>query len=511
MTFAEFEINEQILKAIKELGYETPTEIQEKAIPILLDYEADFVGQAQTGTGKTAAFGIPLLQAIDFDSKNIQAFILAPTRELAHQVCTEIQKFAKYLPLRTATIYGGVSYDKQIRDIKKLRPHIVVGTPGRTIDLINKNILDLAEVKSLIIDEADEMLNMGFLEDVEIIIKSLHKNKKTWMFSATMPKEILRLIERDFDSPYVLKTKKKTVSNENIDQRFCVVKRKFFHEALIRIIECESNFYGIAFCETKRETQEVADKLSSHGMDVVALHGDLSQYQRDAAMLSFKKKKNRLLVCTDVAARGIDVSDITHVINLGIPRNNENYVHRIGRTARAGTKGISITLITPFERRDLKRLEYLTKAEITPIKLPDAAEIKKGKVKGEIEKMQTLKEAILGKGDDFKIDSSFGMFQEDFKDLNREEILRLFFTWSFNKTLRQIDDLGALEAQDGRDDERSSRGPRRRDDRRGPRSGGDSRRRDSRGGDSRGPRSGGNSRGGNFRKKRSDSPREYRA
>ncbi len=490
MTFEELGIDPAIIEAIHEMGYRNPTEIQEKTIPFLIDHEKDFVAQAQTGTGKTAAFGLPLLQRIDFNSPVVQAFILTPTRELASQVSQELEKFGKNLPLKIATIYGGVSYDKQISQIKRKRPQIIVGTPGRTIDLIEKSVLKLSHVQYLIIDEADEMLNMGFLEDVETIIKSLHSEKKTWMFSATMPDSIQALIENNFHSPKILKTKKKSVSNENIDQRFCVVKRKNFHQALIRILQCEADFYGIAFCETKRETQELADKLGEHGIAVASLHGDLSQYQRDLALNAFKQRKVQILTCTDVAARGIDINDITHVINIGIPRQHESYVHRIGRTARAGSKGTAITFITPFEKRTLKRLSYTAQSEITPLALPSASQIKITKVKNEMEKMLPLKEAIQGKGDGFRIDESFNSFKESFSDMDQEEVLKLFFSWVFNKSLRQIDDLGSLEAPEENEERDYRRDPRKRSR---PRRNGE--RSSSRGGNSH--RGASSSRGGN--------------
>lgn len=445
MLFSEFKLSGPINNAIFDLGFTSASEIQQKAIPVLKTYQGDFVGQAQTGTGKTAAFVIPLLEQVDFDSENVQALILAPTRELANQVDQEIKKFAKYLPIKTTTIYGGTAYTKQISALKKDYPQIVVGTPGRIIDLLNKRILKLGDCHHLIIDEADEMLNMGFIDDVQTIIDSLNQNKKMWMFSATMPAPIINLIEKKFSKPKVIKIMKKTLSNADIKQYYCVVKRKHFPEALQRFIDSTKECYGMIFCETRQETKELVELMLARGVSVVALHGELNQAQRDSAMKRFKDKRVNLLVCTDVAARGIDVSNITHVFNMGLPRQNEIYVHRIGRTGRVGIKGTSISFMTPENMRKLKQIESLTCQKMEALKLPHPAELKKIKVFKELNKMDALKVVVADRQETFKIDQSFQYFQDYFEDLSKEQILKLLFSYRFNKEIRQIDDSSHLE------------------------------------------------------------------
>jgi ATP-dependent RNA helicase DeaD len=313
LNFAELNLSSNINKAIAELGFTKATDIQAEAIPFLMDYPHDFIGQAQTGTGKTAAFVIPLLEKIDEDKKNIQAIVLAPTRELAQQVEKQIYLLTKFMKIKSMTVYGGVSYDKQIGNLKKLKPQIVVATPGRFIDLMDRGVLKLSSADTLVIDEADEMLNMGFLEDVEKIIDSLPKKRQVWMFSATMPNEIKRLIEQTFNAPEMIKVKSETLSNANIDQRFCVLQRRDFLKGLRLVLGSNPDAYGIVFCETRAETTKVAEILDGYGIKANALNGDLSQAARDRALERFRDKKVKLLICTDVAARGIDISNITHV------------------------------------------------------------------------------------------------------------------------------------------------------------------------------------------------------
>ncbi len=445
MSFNEFQLSPPINKAITELGFTQPSEIQVQAIPVLRTHEGDFVGQAQTGTGKTAAFVIPLLEQIDFNSKKVQTLILTPTRELANQVYEEVKKLAKYLPAKATTVYGGVSYTKQITALKKDCPQIVVGTPGRIIDLLNKKILKLEGCRHLIIDEADEMLNMGFIDDVQTIIDSLNQDKKMWMFSATMPHPIVKLIENKFSTPKIVRVKKKTLSNADIKQFYCVVRRKHFAEALQRFIASSKECYGMIFCETRYETKELADLLLTKGISVVSLHGELNQSQRDFAMKKFKDRKVDLLICTDVAARGIDVSNMTHVFNMGLPRQNESYIHRIGRTGRAGMKGTAISFVTPDDMRKLRQVEYLIGQRIEALKLPHPTELKKIKIFNELDKMNALRVAVVDKEGAFQIDSTYKYFENYFKDLSKEQILKLLFSYRFNKEIRQLDDTVHLE------------------------------------------------------------------
>jgi ATP-dependent RNA helicase DeaD len=518
ITFKELEISSEILRALEEMGFESPSEIQQKAIPVINNTELDFIGQAQTGTGKTAAFVIPLLEKIKFENGLPQAIILAPTRELANQVEQEIKKIGKYTGVRTLSIYGGTSYDRQIRGLKNDKPHIVVGTPGRVIDLIDKNHLRLKEANYCILDEADEMLNMGFLEDVQKILEELKSNRQLIMFSATMPRPILQMVEKSFNEYEMVKIKKKTLSNEDIDQKYFVVKNKYQKESLVRLIDSAEEFYGIVFCKTRLETKEVGDELKERGYKVEILNGDMGQAQRDHAMRNFKDKRSTIMVCTDVAARGIDVNNLTHVVNFGLPQDNESYVHRIGRTGRAGMKGEALTIVTPNMQFAIKKIERLTKQEIKYSKLPTVAQLKKNLVDREIESAIKLKEAVQMRGDDFKTDESFETFESEFGDLSQKELMRLMFTWKFNKELRHFDNLPDIESSPN---ERSSNGGGR--SRRDRRSGGrrsdrrDGRRpdrREARGGERRrgaGVRTEGRSEGGRSDSRRNDRRSERRS
>lgn len=447
MKFTEFKLKPEVQKALANIGYVDLTEIQEKAIPMLLEHEGDFVGQAQTGTGKTAAFLLPLLEKIDFNEKKIQAFILSPTRELANQIENEIIKFAEFLPIRTVCVYGGTSYDKQIRTIRKDMPQIVVGTPGRTLDLIDKGILKLDEVKFAIIDEADEMLNMGFLEDVNEILSKFKDNRSVWMFSATMPKQVLDIVQRNFNDTKYVKVESKIKSNSSIAQYYCVLKPRNYIMALQRVVQANLDMYGIVFCQTKRNTEEVTQALLDEGVSVVSLHGDLSQGQRDEAMARFKAKKAKLLVCTDVAARGIDIQDITHVFNFSMPNNFESYIHRIGRTGRAGSVGVSLTFVAPAEAYKISQLEKFINQKIEKFTLPTALDAKKNQISYELEKVTELKERVQVKGDEFRLDEAFTHFNAFVDDLSKDELKKLFFSWKFNNLLKRIDSIGNIEAE----------------------------------------------------------------
>jgi ATP-dependent RNA helicase DeaD len=439
-SFDSFELSPALMNAIVDQGYLTPTEIQSKAIPLLLKTDNDFVGQAQTGTGKTAAFLLPLLERLDYKSKKVQAIILTPTRELAHQVNTELEKFGRHVKIRSLTVYGGVPYAKQIRDLKDQIAQIVVGTPGRVIDLLERGVLKLENCAQLIIDEADEMLNMGFLEDVQTIMGHLPENRRLWMFSATLPRPIQSMIEKNFRKPEVLKIKSPTLSNASIDQFYCLLNRRDFVRGLRVVCQSLKECYAIVFCETREDTKSIAESMINSGISAMALHGDLNQTQRDYAMKKFKDKKTQILVCTDVAARGIDVSHVTHVINIGIPRQKENYVHRIGRTGRAGQKGTSISFVSPADMHGLRMVERLTGQKIQEYKLPKAKELKFLKILNELSKMDLQKEAILKKGSDFTVDESFASFENYLKDLTKDQMMKLFFSYHFGQEIKQIED-----------------------------------------------------------------------
>lgn len=372
--FQDLGLSNATLVAIEKKGFLNPTPIQAATIPLLLKNEIDIVGQAQTGTGKTAAFGLPLIDLLDENKRNVQALILVPTRELALQVAQEIISFKGDKKIFIATLYGGQSINLQIKDLKK-GVSIVVGTPGRIMDHLERGTLDIRNISHLVLDEADEMLNMGFVEDIETILETTPDNKRVLLFSATMPKEILSIAKRYMKNYELVAVKKEHLTTELTEQFFVEVSRHDKFNALMRIIDSEPEFYGLIFCQTKVETDEVAQKLVEHGYPVEALHGDISQNQREKTLALFKKKKIKMVIATDVAARGIDVNNLTHVINYALPQEAETYVHRIGRTGRAGKKGIAISLVTPGDSRKFATIKRVANAPIEKKKLPGAKEI----------------------------------------------------------------------------------------------------------------------------------------
>lgn len=458
MTFSELDLSPEIIRAIDLLNFQTPTEIQQKAIPLLKESNNDFVGQAQTGTGKTAAFVIPLLERILQNPKSNQALILTPTRELAYQVEKELNNFGRYLDISSVLIYGGTPYDKQIGVLKRKRPEIVVGTPGRVIDLIERGALKLKDSEYLVLDEADEMLKMGFIEDVQRILEEFREDRKMWMFSATMPREITELIKRNSDNPDFISCKKKTLSNEDIEQSHFLIDRKYRFEALYRLILTNGQQQSLVFCRTRQETKDVADKLIGRDIKADLLNGDLSQSQRESAMAKFKAGKTHILVCTDVAARGIDVSGLSFVYNYGLPQDDESYVHRIGRTGRAGAKGVAQSILTSSEMGSLRRIEKAINQRIPRAQLPKPTDIKKSLVEQRLEKISRIKGSVESKGEEFKIDASFSTFESFLAENSKDEIEKILFTLLFNQEFHNIDkiDLKAAPQRDGR-----SRNPRR--------------------------------------------------
>ena len=438
MTFQDLPLNDLLLKALAERGFNEPTEIQKEAIPLLSNEDTDFVGQAQTGTGKTLAFVLPLLNKIDLEEKDVQALILSPTRELANQINDEIKKFSSFVRIKTLSVYGGVPLDGQIRALKKDRPQIVVGTPGRVMDLIDRGVLKLENARFAVLDEADEMLDMGFIDDVKTILSEMGEQKKTWMFSATMPSAILNLIKTYLKEPKLVKIQKKTLSNANIEQRHYVVRSENMNEAICRLLDSLDEYYGMIFCRTKIDAKMLSDELNSRGYPSDSLHGDMSQQQRDITMKNFKNKKINMLVCTDVAARGIDVDNLTHVINYGLPQDIESYVHRIGRTGRAGQSGIALTLIEPSERYRLRQVENITKAQIVRGNLPTLNELKDVVVKKEVKKLQPLLENI----NQYETNAQF---EEMFSALSKEDVLKVFFTHLFKTQIDRYESQPNLE------------------------------------------------------------------
>ena len=412
--FSESNLSPDIIKAVGELGYESPTEIQKQTIPFILSDIRDLIALAQTGTGKTAAFSLPILDMIDDTSRKIQLLVLAPTRELALQIAKDIKNYSKYLPnVKTTAVYGGSSITEQIRNLRE-KPQIIVGTPGRVIDLINRKALDFSQIHWLVLDEADEMLSMGFKDDLETILSETPETKQTLLFSATMNKEVERISKNYLTNPHRISVGSINAVKKNIKHEYYVVNYRQKKEALKRLIDANPNQYSIIFCRTKMETQDVADFLMQNGYAADALHGDLSQAQRDTVMKKFRLKNIDILVATDVAARGLDVNSLTHVIHYSLPDDPEVFVHRSGRTGRAGKDGISMALIKPEETRKLNQIKGQTKIEIVEKQIPKGEDIIKAQVAGVFEQLFTEHE------DFFDFDDSL---IPDLSNFSKEELV----------------------------------------------------------------------------------------
>ncbi|MFS4457130.1 DEAD/DEAH box helicase [Maribacter sp. 2304DJ31-5] len=373
--FEALGLQKSLLDAVADMGFENPSEVQEKAIPILLEDETDLVALAQTGTGKTAAFGFPLIQKIDRESRTTQGLILSPTRELCLQITNELQHYSKYeKSINVVAIYGGASITEQARQIKR-GAQIVVATPGRMKDMIGRRLVDISKIDYCVLDEADEMLNMGFFEDIKDILSNTPDEKSTWLFSATMPKEVSLIAKKFMHSPQEITVGAKNSGATTVQHEYYVVGGRDRYPALKRLADTNPDIFSVVFCRTKRDTQKVAEKLIEDGYNAGALHGDLSQNQRDLVMNAFRKKQIQMLVATDVAARGIDVDDITHVINYQLPDEIETYTHRSGRTGRAGKSGISMVIVTRSELRKIKAIEKKIKQDFLARNIPTGMEI----------------------------------------------------------------------------------------------------------------------------------------
>ncbi|RTE53138.1 DEAD/DEAH box helicase [Arenibacter aquaticus] len=373
--FEALGLKQSLLNAISDLGFESPSEVQEKAIPILLESETDLVALAQTGTGKTAAFGFPLIQKIDGNSRTTQGLILSPTRELCLQITNELNLYSKYdKGVNVVAIYGGASITDQARQVKR-GAQIVVATPGRMKDMIGRGLVDISKIDYCVLDEADEMLNMGFFEDIKDILSNTPQDKSTWLFSATMPREVSVIAKKFMHSPQEITVGSKNSGASTVQHEYYVVGGRDRYPALKRLADTNPDIFSVIFCRTKRDTQKVAEKLIEDGYNAGALHGDLSQNQRDLVMNSFRKKQIQMLVATDVAARGIDVDDITHVINYQLPDEIETYTHRSGRTGRAGKSGISMVIVTRSELRKIKAIENKIQQDFISKKIPTGMEI----------------------------------------------------------------------------------------------------------------------------------------
>ncbi len=447
--FADLGLNEKLLKAVEDLGFTEPTAIQEKAIPVLVSGTKDLIGLAQTGTGKTAAFGLPLLHLVEAAQKYPQALIVCPTRELCLQIEKEINLFKKYLPaVSIVAVYGGSSISMQVRDIKR-GVQIVVATPGRLIDLIERKAIDLGKIKYVVLDEADEMLNMGFQEDIEAILQNTPERDSTWLFSATMPPAIRNVSKRYMKSPLEITVGKANTANKNIDHQYYVTPAHSRYEALKRLIDFNPGIYGLIFTRTKLEAQEIAEKLTRDGYDIDALHGDLTQQQRTKVMDEFRSKTLQLLIATDVAARGIDVAGITHVINYELPDDIEVYTHRSGRTGRAGNTGICMSIVHTREVSRVKQIERMVQSPLHKSEIPTGKDVCR---KQFFYFMDKLLNADISHGD---YETYLPMLQERFAEVTKEEVLQRVAALEFDRFLRYYENAEDLNVRERSRDDRS--------------------------------------------------------
>ncbi|MFD2541772.1 DEAD/DEAH box helicase [Lacinutrix gracilariae] len=425
-TFQDLGLNEELLQGITDLGFESPSEVQEKAIPILLNEETDLVALAQTGTGKTAAFGFPMLQKIDVNSRTTQGLILSPTRELCLQIANEMKAYGKYCKgLNVVAIYGGSSITDQAREVKR-GAQIIVATPGRMKDMINRKLVDITKIQYSVLDEADEMLNMGFKEDITDILSGTPEDKNTWLFSATMPKEVARIAKKFMFDPKEITVGHKNESTSNVTHEYYLVNARDRYQALKRLADANPDIFSVIFCRTKRDTQKVAENLIEDGYSAGALHGDLSQNQRDIVMKQFRTRQIQMLVATDVAARGIDVDDITHVINYQLSDEVETYTHRSGRTGRAGKTGVSMVIVSKSEIRRLKSIERIINKKFELKEIPNGMEI------CEVQLM-----SLANKIHNTEINHEIDKYLEDinalFEETTKEELIKKFFSVEFTR------------------------------------------------------------------------------
>jgi ATP-dependent RNA helicase DeaD len=444
ITFDALGLEPRLLQATNALGFETPTPIQEKAIPVLLSGTQDMVGLAQTGTGKTAAFGLPLLQLVDEKQKSPQALVVCPTRELCIQIVNDLEQFKKFMPgMYVAAVYGGTSIGQQIRDLKR-GVQIVVATPGRLIDLIERKAINLEQITYVVLDEADEMLNMGFQDDIEFILKNTPNRESTWLFSATMPPEIRRVSKRYMKEPVEITLGKVNAGNKNIDHQYYVTSAQHRYEALKRLIDFHPGIYGIIFTRTKAEAQEIAEKLTREGYDIDALHGDLTQQQRDKVMGEFREKTLQLLIATDVAARGIDVQGISHVINYELPDDIEVYTHRSGRTGRAGKTGVCMSIVHVREMGKMKQIQTIVQAPFHKLEIPTGKDVCR---KQFFHFMDKLLQLDITHGD---YETYVPMLEEKFADMSKEEVLKRVAALEFNEFLKYYENAEDLNVREQR-------------------------------------------------------------
>jgi len=458
MTFKELNLKDDILSAIEELGYEFPMPVQEKTIPFMLEQTADLVALAQTGTGKTAAFGLPVLNLIDPTRKQVQALVLSPTRELCIQIANDLKGYSKNMRgMRIVAVYGGEDIRTQLRQLDTA-PQIIVATPGRLIDLIERGKVELGAIDFLVLDEADEMLNMGFKEDIETILERTPDTRRTMLFSATMPREIANIAKRYMKNYEEITVGTKNAGAENVEHIYYVSQAKQRYMVLKRIVDLNPDIYGIVFCRTRMETKEVADKLMHDGYSADALHGDLSQAQRDTVMQKFRIRNIQLLVATDVAARGLDVSDLTHVINYNLPDDVEIYTHRSGRTGRANKKGVAVSIIHSKEKFKIKDIERMLHKSFEQQQIPNGLEVCKKQLFYMIDRMENVEVS------EEQIETYMPQIMKQLEYLSKEELLKRFVSLEFNRFLsyyKNAEDLNLPERgfDRGERGERGERGP----------------------------------------------------
>ncbi|MCC8172934.1 MAG: DEAD/DEAH box helicase [Odoribacter sp.] len=429
--FKELGLEGEILKGIADLGFETPSPVQEKVIPVILGEENDLVALAQTGTGKTAAFGLLLLQKLETGEKNIQVLALSPTRELCVQIGNDLKNYSKYLPdVKIACVYGGTDIRRQIRELER-GVQILVATPGRLCDLIKRGAVNIEKVKAVVLDEADEMLNMGFKEDLNFILDETPKERNTYLFSATMPREVERIARNYLHSPTEISVGKKNQGADTVTHQYYQVKARDCYETLRRVIDCSPDMYVIIFTRTKNDARDIAHKLQKDAIECDALHGDLSQSQRDDVMARFRSKRLKVLVATDVAARGLDVDNLTHVINFNLPEDVESYTHRSGRTGRAGREGISVAIIHSKETGKLRRIEGILKKKFEYKDVPGGEEVCRAQL------LYYADKVLLAEHKN-RLDPFQGELYEKFADLSKEELIQKMVSYEFGRVLKNI-------------------------------------------------------------------------
>ena len=442
--FQTLGLEAHLLQAIADLGFETPSEVQEKAIPTLISKECDLVALAQTGTGKTAAFGFPMLQKINIENRTTQGLILSPTRELCLQITNEIKLYGKYCKgLNVTAIYGGASITEQAKNVKR-GAQIIVATPGRMKDMINRQLVDISKIDYAVLDEADEMLNMGFFEDIKSILSHTPEQKSTWLFSATMPKEVSIIAKKFMSNPTEITVGHRNIGSKNVSHEFYLVGSRDRYPALKRLADANPNIFAVIFCRTKRDTQKVSEKLIEDGYNAGALHGDLSQNQRDLVMKSFRNKQIQMLVATDVAARGIDVDDITHVINYQLPDEIETYTHRSGRTGRAGKTGLSMVIITKSEQRKIKSIEKMIQKKFVKKEIPQGMDICEVQLKALAHKIHETEI-------NHKIDNYLEEINALFENVSKEDLIKKFFSIEFTRFYNYYEKAKNLNIPKGND------------------------------------------------------------